>query len=99
MYAEGQGVRQDNFYAHMWWNIAARLVSPRRSNATSAFTSSDECGGVPEWSNRTVSKTVSSGSKHAVESRDIVAKRMTPSQLAEAQNLACECVKKNYKGC
>lgn len=23
MYANGQGVTQDNVYAHMWWNIAA----------------------------------------------------------------------------
>jgi TPR repeat protein len=23
MYGKGQGVMQDNVYAHMWWNIAA----------------------------------------------------------------------------
>ena len=23
MYADGEGVTQDNVYAHMWWNIAA----------------------------------------------------------------------------
>jgi TPR repeat protein len=23
MYAKGEGVIQDNVYAHMWWNIAA----------------------------------------------------------------------------
>ena len=23
MYATGKGVKQDNIYAHMWWNIAA----------------------------------------------------------------------------
>ncbi len=28
--------------------------------------------------------------KQAVKSRDIVAKRMTPAQIAEAQKLACE---------
>ena len=64
MYGTGQGVIQDNVYAHMWWNIAA-----------------------------------SSGDKDAIGSRDIIAKRMTPSQLEKAQNLARECVRKNYKGC
>ena len=31
--------------------------------------------------------------------RDDIAKSMTKEQLAEAQKLARECVKKNYKGC
>ncbi len=64
-YAKGQGVIQDNVYAHMWFNIAA---------------SSGE-------------------SKNASKNRDIVAKRMTPAQIAAAQKLARECVRKKYKGC
>ena len=64
MYLRGDGVPQDNAYAHMWWNIAA-----------------------------------SSGDKDAVKNRGVVAKRMIPSQIAEAQKLARECVRKKYKGC
>ena len=64
MYGLGQGVIQDNVYAHMWWNIAA-----------------------------------SQGNKDAVTNRDIVAGKMTPSQIAEAQDLARECVRKKYKDC
>jgi TPR repeat protein len=65
IYAEGgEGVIQDNVYAHMWWNMAA-----------------------------------SSGHKGAAESRDLIAKRMTPSQLEKAQDLARECVRNEYKGC
>ena len=41
----------------------------------------------------------SSGNKNAVKNRDIVAKGMTPAQIAEAQKLARECVRKKYKGC
>jgi hypothetical protein len=41
----------------------------------------------------------SSGNKTAVENRDIIAKRMTPSQLEKALNLAHECARKKYKGC
>lgn len=31
--------------------------------------------------------------------RDMAAKRMTPSEIIKAQDLASECIKKNYKGC
>ena len=41
----------------------------------------------------------SSGDEMAVKNRSIVAKQMTPAQIAEAQKLARECVRKKYKGC
>jgi hypothetical protein len=31
--------------------------------------------------------------------RDIVAKRMTPQQIADAQKLARDCLARNFKGC
>ena len=46
-----------------------------------------------------LSISASEGVKIAVENREIVARKMTPSQIAKAQQLASECVKKNYKGC
>ena len=64
MYANGQGVPQDDVYAHMWWNLAG-----------------------------------SNGSEDGRGNRDIIAKQMTPSQLEKAQDLARDCVSKNYKGC
>lgn len=64
MYAKGQGVTQDDVYAHMWWNIATL-----------------------------------NGDSKAKENMDIISKRMTSSQLEEAQRLARECVAKEYKGC
>tara|TARA_B100001175_G_C18907769_1_gene356396 strand:- start:11 stop:286 length:276 start_codon:yes stop_codon:yes gene_type:complete len=39
------------------------------------------------------------GHKNAKKNRDIIAKEMTPAQIAEAQKLARECVAKDYKGC
>ena len=41
----------------------------------------------------------SSGNKTASKNRDKVAKRMTPPRIEDAQKLARECVRKNYKGC
>ena len=41
----------------------------------------------------------SQGHEEGAESRDSIAKKMTSSEIAEAQKLARECVAKNYKGC
>jgi len=41
----------------------------------------------------------SNGNENGGELRDLVAKEMTSSQIQEAQRLARECVRKNYKGC
>jgi hypothetical protein len=35
----------------------------------------------------------------AVKNRDLVAKRMTPQQIADAQKLARDCLARNFKGC
>ena len=63
-YENGEGVPQDDVYAHLWYNIAGANGDP-------------------------------TGRKY----RDEVAKRMTPDQIAEAQRVARECVKKDYKDC
>ena len=39
------------------------------------------------------------GNEDGAKLRDIAAEDMTPSQLEKAQDLARECVRKNYKGC
>ena len=47
------------------------------------------------WYNLAASK----GDKSGTNNRDIVASQMTPAQIAEAQKMAKECEKKNYKNC
>ena len=42
---------------------------------------------------------MSNGHNRAKEELEIIENKMTPSQIEEAQKLARECVKKNYKGC
>jgi hypothetical protein len=39
------------------------------------------------------------GYKKAIKFREMVAEEMTPTQIAEAQKIARECIKKNYKNC
>ena len=41
----------------------------------------------------------SRGGKDAEQNLDILVKQMTPAQISDAQKLARECVRKNYKGC
>ena len=43
--------------------------------------------------------SASNGDEVGGKNRDIIAKQMTPSQIEKAQDLARECVAKNYKGC
>ena len=48
-----------------------------------------------KWINIAASK----GDEKALRFKDAVAKRMIPAQIAEAQKLARECLRKKYKGC
>jgi TPR repeat protein len=40
-----------------------------------------------------------SGESNALKNRDIIAAKMTPQQIAEAQKLARECQARNFKNC
>ena len=39
------------------------------------------------------------GVANAIKNRDIIAKLMTPAQIAEAQKAASLCIKQNFKNC
>ena len=41
----------------------------------------------------------SSGDKNAVSNRDKVAKKITPTQIEKAQEMATRCQSSNYKNC
>ena len=99
MYYFGKGVPQDYKIALKWFTLAAEQGEARAQyNLGLTYIKM----GLPKnnlnahmWLNI----AVSSGHKIASKNRDIIAKRMTPSQLEKAQDLARECVRKNYKGC
>ena len=101
MYRKGEGVLQDYKTAVKWYKLAAE--QGHASAQTNLGTMYDDGQGVLQdyirahmWFNIAAS---SGESKKASKNRDIVAKRMTTSQIETAQELARECVKKNYKGC
>ena len=100
MYNEGQGVPQDYKTAVKWYRLAAE-----QGNASAQF----NLGmmyyaglGVPldyVYAHMWWNIAASPGNKDAVKNRDIVAGKMTPARIEDAQKLARECVRKKYKGC
>jgi uncharacterized protein len=102
MYKNGQGVPQDYKTAVKWYTLAAEQGDAFDFAQFNLGVMYKNGQGVPQdyvrahmWLNL----AASTGDEDSIENRDIVAKKMTPSQIEEAQKLARECVAKNYKGC
>lgn len=91
MYDRGEGVQQNDVQAVRWYTKAAEA-----GDALAQFVLGRRYAygnGVPQdyvqaymWSNLAATR----GSKPASDDRDILAQRMTPAQIAEAQKLARE---------
>jgi TPR repeat protein len=100
MYDEGQGVAQDYKEAVRWYKLAAA-----QGNAKAQFNLGVSYGkgeGVVQdyvrahmWLNL----AAIGGDARAVKNRDIVAAKMTPQQISEAQKLARECQARDFKNC
>ena len=100
MYDHGRGVPQDYMTAVKWYRLAAEQGDADAQNNLGQMY--DNGTGVLQdyvrvnmWFN---TAAISGKSRNVSKNRDIIAKRMTPSQLEKAQDLARECVRKNYKG-
>ena len=100
MYGEGQGVVQDYAESVRWYKLAAAQGNAKAQNNLAIMYGAGQ-GGMEDykrahmWFNLAAVK----GYSDAVKNRDIVAKRMTPQQIAEAQKLARECQARNFKNC
>jgi len=97
----GQGVPQDYKTAVKWYRLTAEQgVATAQGNLGLMY---EKGQGVIQdyvrahmWYNIAAS---SGDGKNASKNRDIVAGRMTPARIEDAQKLARECVRKKYKGC
>lgn len=100
LYYYGEGVIQDYREAVKWFLLAAEQ----------GFVVAQDMSGVMYTLGRGVPKdyvrahmwlnlAVSNGSSEAGKLREMIAKKMTPSQIAKAQEMARECEKKKYKNC
>jgi TPR repeat protein len=101
MYRKGKGVPQDYKTAVKWFTLSAKQGDADAQYNLGVMYENGR--GILQdyvrahmWINIA---SISGESKNASKNRDIVAKVMTPSQIAEAQKLARECVRKKYKGC
>ena len=100
MYRNGQGVPRDYSTAFKWYSLAAEQGYVLAQGNLGALYAGG--AGVLQdnvYAHMWFSIAASQGDEHAGKGGDIVAKSMTPSQIAEAQKLARECVKKSYKDC
>ena len=100
MYQNGQGVPQDYKTAVKWYTLAAEQgYASAQNNLGTMYGNGTGVIQDNVYAHMWWNIAASSGDKDASENRDIVANRMTPSQIETAQKLARECVRKNYKGC
>ena len=102
-YKNGEGIYQDYKTAVKWYTLAAEQGDAGAQYNLGLMYAKGQ--GVLQnyiyahmWWNIVASNSTH-GNKDAVENRDIVAKRMTPSQIEKAQDLARECMAKNFKDC
>ena len=100
MYYDGYGVPQDFATAMKWFTLAAEQgIADAQYNLGFMYFQGDGVLQDYAYAHMWWNIAASSGHKNASINRDIVEKEMTPSQIQEAQTLARECVRKNYRGC
>ncbi len=99
-YHMGKGVVQDYKEAVKWYRLAAEQGDVDAQNNLGVMYVKGT--GINQdyilarmWFNLAASK----GDENAVESLERMAKEMKPSQIANAQRMAQDCEKKNYKNC
>ena len=97
MYKKGQGVTKNLVIAYMWLSTAEFS----NKNSVLAF---QKMGTVLNRKNKNISdKDLMNYLKHMREQKkEIIGKlerKMTPEQIAKAQKLSRDCIKKNYKDC
>ena len=100
MYRFGQGVPQDDKTAVKWYTLAAEQGHAfAQYNLGNMYATGRGVLQDYVYAHMWGNIAASNGDEDGEKLRDLVAEQMTPSQIEKAQDLARECVKKNYKGC
>jgi uncharacterized protein len=91
MYRVGEGVPADNSAAASWYRKAAEQgYTPAQNNLGVMYDNGEGVGQDDVSAHMWFSLAAANGFKEAVRNRNMVARHMTPEQLAEAQKLARE---------
>ena len=95
-YWNGEGVPQDLRTAEKWYFLAAEQGhGEAQHNVANLYSLSGRKVYGHMWANLASLQ----GIKRSERLREQIAKKMTRSQIKKAQDLARQCVKKNYKDC
>lgn len=100
MYANGYGVEQDHAEAFKWFRLAA-AQGERDAHFKLGVMYSNGQGVIQDnvrahsWFNL----AAEAGHEEAPKNLDIIAKRMTKEQLAEAVSMAQKCLKSKFRNC
>jgi uncharacterized protein len=100
IYMKGIGIPQDNAEAVRWFRMSAEQGDTMaQSNLGVMYGTGlgvlQDFVQAHMWANLAAAR----GGKGGIKLRDLVAKDMTPAQIAEAQKLARECLARDYKNC
>ena len=100
LYDNGLGVIEDDREAVRWYRLAAEQAYIKSQyNLGHMYTSGEGVIQDNVYAHMWFNIAASNGYKDARDNKDDLVKRMTPQDISKAQDLARECVKKNYKDC
>ena len=100
MYYKGQGVSQDYKTAVKWYTLAAEQgFATAQYNLGFMYRKGQGVIKDNVYAHMWGNISASNGSENGSKLREKVAKTMTTAQIEKAQDLARECVRKEYKGC
>ncbi len=100
MYDNGEGVLEDDLEAVKWYRMAAEQGHAKAQYGLGVMFANGE--GVPQsnvYAHMWWNVAASNGDKKANENKSIIARQMTPQELASSQKLAIACARKNYMNC
>ena len=101
MYDNGQGVAQDYKAAVKWYTLAAQQGFADAQNNLGVMYGKGQ-GVVQDyvkahmWYNIAA---IDGNSEKAAPNRDAIAEKMTPAQIARAQELASQCIAQKFRNC
>ncbi len=99
-YANGEGVPEDDAEAVKWYRLAAKQGLARAQSYLGIMYGNGD--GVPENYAEAVKwfrLAAAQGQEDAKRNRDIVAERLTPDQLTQAQQIETRCIESDYQDC
>jgi len=100
MYSNGRGVAQDFKETARWWKrAAAQGLAEAQFNL--GVMHGEGRGAVQDYvrAHMWFNIAAANGDQESLKGRDVVAARMTPAQIARAQEMARKCVEKGYQNC